>query len=219
MNYYIVVEGRTEKTVYREWISHLNPSLIYVESVEQIRSNNYYIVSGFGYPSYFNTIESAIKDVNELGIVDELIIAVDSGEMNFEEKYAEISDFISLLYCRTRIRILIQHFCFEVWALGNRIIIRRNTSDAKLREYLRYFNIRIQDPELLPAYPWDSLNREKFAAKYLRIIINDRYAGITYNKNNPKQLLSKGYLDQVCNRHLETSHIASFSKFLRIFEE
>ena len=50
-------------------------------------------------------------------------------------------------------QIIIQHFCLETWALGNRVIITRNPISASIREYRKYFDVLVDDPELLPGYP------------------------------------------------------------------
>jgi hypothetical protein len=48
------------------------------------------LISGNGYPNYLNVIENAIKDVNSLGNFDSLVIAVDSEDKAYQDKYDEI---------------------------------------------------------------------------------------------------------------------------------
>jgi hypothetical protein len=38
MNFYVVVEGRVEKDVYRSWIPLVNPELTYVEDFSKINN-------------------------------------------------------------------------------------------------------------------------------------------------------------------------------------
>ena len=219
MNIFVVVEGDVgEKEVYRSWIPYVNPNLVYVNRMSDINFNNFFIISGGGYPNYYNVIDSAIDDVNGLNNIDKLVISVDSEDMNYDEKLQEIQEFIVTKSCKASIYIIIQHFCLETWALGNRIIIKDNPEDSKLREYKKYFNVRKEDPEYLPGYSLEELNRAQFAAKYLRKAMNDRYRNLTYSKGIPDALLNQRYFDQVRKRCEEINHIQSFNDFLSVFQ-
>jgi len=133
MNYYIVVEGqKVEPLVYNKWISYLNPRLKPISNISEFYKDNYYIFPGNGYPSYFETINDAIQDVLNNPIIDYLVIAIDSEDMTFEEKYQEMQDFVADYIDKINITIIVQHFCIETWALGNRLIIRRNPENAQL---------------------------------------------------------------------------------------
>ncbi len=216
MNLYVIVEGeQTERKVYRRWIQYLNPYLRYVDNVANIINNNYVIYAGCGYPSYFDVIGAGIEDVNEHGKIDKLVIAVDSEDMSYEEKYHEIESFLSGRACAAQIHIVVQHFCLETWALGNRVIVKKNPRSEKLREYLRFFDVVKHDPELLPAYKPEKLNRAQFSVKYLKAIVNERNAKLTYSKNDPKVLLNQKFFKRIRNRFETTGHIASFDSFLR----
>ena len=74
MNIYVVVEGLTERIIYPTWIKLLNPNLNYVLSLSDISENDFSIITGGGYPSYFNVIESAIEDSNNHGAIDRLVV-------------------------------------------------------------------------------------------------------------------------------------------------
>lgn len=216
MNIYIVTEGKAEKIVFKHWIAKINPSLSCIERLDDLSNNNYYIISGNGYPNYFDIIEDAIQDVNQLSF-ERLVVSLDSEEMTRQEKYDEVEEFISQKYCVADIRIVVQHFCFETWALGNRKLIRANHSLPKLGEYKSFFNVKINDPELLPGKPDEGLNRSQLAGKYLRLAINDRNRNLTYTKGNPKFLVHPTYFTEVKSRLTGTGHIASFEDFLRAF--
>jgi hypothetical protein len=155
----------------------------------------FYLISGNGYPNYLNIIENAIEDVNNLKNFDFLIVAVDSEDKTYQEKYNravrkhqfpnslgngfniktaefaailrqirqtcertgrlsnksnEIKEVIDNKLIHAESRIIIQHFCLETWALGNRIACRKNTTDVMLLEYKRVHDVRNDDPELLP---------------------------------------------------------------------
>ena len=217
MNLYVVVEGECEKTIYAKWIPLVNPTLTQVADLSGLVKDNFFIVSGGGFPRYYSVIENAIADINEANNIDRLVIAIDSEDQDYEEKYNEVMEFVSQFGCEKQIFFVVQHFCLEAWALGNRTMLRRNTSNPRLREYLRCFDVTKADPELLPPYPLDDLNRAQFAERYLRTMINDRYTSLTYSKRNPTILAQSGYFLQVKNRFLETNHLRSFKGFLDAF--
>jgi hypothetical protein len=218
MNIYVVVEGMVgERKVYQHWIPLVNPSLSYVPHISDIEHDHFSIIAGGGYPQYYDVVENAIADVNDYGNIDRLVIVVDSEEMGYDEKHAEVKERVSRLRCVAAICIVIQHFCLEAWALGNRVIIRPNPHCPRLREYKRFYNVRVDDPELLPAYPPEELNRAQFAAKYLRRALNDKYRNLTYTKSNPGALLHYKYLERLEQRLEQTGHIPSFDGFLTAF--
>lgn len=68
MNLYFMVEGITERKVYPQWISYLLPHLSRVNQASDARENNYYLISGGGFPSILNDhLANSIEEVN-LGI-------------------------------------------------------------------------------------------------------------------------------------------------------
>lgn len=218
MNYYIVVEGNCEEKVYKKWIPIINPSLVHVSYLPDLKHNNFLIVSGGGYPHYYDEIiPHAIADANSIKTIDRLVIAVDSENFTYEEKRKEIIKQISKFKCRVRIRVIVQHFCLETWGLANRALPRRNTSNITVNKYYGIFNIIINDPELLPPLPNEGLNRSQFAGRYLHLLVNDRYPGLTYSKSNPYIIADRKYFNQIKNRHLELHHINSFDDFIKAF--
>jgi len=217
MNLYVVTEGKVESIVYRHWIPFVNPHISQALTLNEIDNNKFYLISGMGYPYYLNIIADAILDVNNIRKFDRLVISIDSEDMTRQEKYDEIKVFISNKPCTAEVRIVVQHFCFETWALGNRRVIRPKPVSSKLREYKHFFDVRNRDPELLPHKPDESLNRAQFAERYLRLALNDKFRNLTYTKNNPQAVMHNKYFDQVKNRFHDTGHIASFDDFLQAF--
>ncbi len=218
MNIYLVVEGRVgEKQVYAHWVPLVNPSLTVVHSLADVTSNNLVIYSGNGYPQYFDIIKAGVSDVASNSHIDRLVVAVDSEDMSYAGKRAEVNNFISSLRTSVDYRIIVQHFCLETWALGNQAIVTRNPRDQKLREYRRYYDILRSDPELLPEYPPQHLNRSQFAMLYLKKILNEKYRKLTYTKSNPSALLHEKYFQRVKARLTTTGHISSFDDFLAAF--
>lgn len=218
MNIYVVVEGnRTEREVYQYWIPYVNPNLKQIDNVADFDDNHFIIYGGGGYPNYFEIIENAIEDINTYRNIQRLVIAIDSEEMSFEDKYAEVKQFVEPQLCRAEIRIVVQHFCFETWALGNRKIIGRSIRTEKLSEYTQYYNVTTDDPELLPAYSKEGLGRVRFALKYLNLALHEQYNSLSYSKRKPHALCNPAYFAQVKTRATMTDHIQSFHAFLDAF--
>lgn len=219
MNIYIVCEGDIgERHVYESWVPMVNPALTFVDNLFSITANNFSIIVGGGFPNYFEVIEHAIDDVNNYGNIDRVVIAVDSENQSFQEKHDEIAAFLQQKHCNCDTKIVIQHFCLEAWALGNKRVGPRNPKLAKLIDYKKCFNVLDRDPELLPPYPPEFLNRAQFAEKYLRAMLLDKHRNLTYSKRNPKALLHKSYFAELNLRLNTTGHIASFAAFLSAFK-
>lgn len=227
MNIYIVVEGDVgEKELYKHWIPYINNQLTYSATLSEVSNNNFYITSGGGYPNIFEIIEDGIKDMYQLTdntgnrLFQRFVVVIDSENCSFKQRYTELENFIlSKLNARSTIdfKIIIQHFCMETWALANRKIVSNNIHSPELLKYKNLFNVAINDPEQLPDLVDEELNRSQFAAKYLRLLLNNKFRNTSYSKSSPKSLLPKTYFDQVVKRHQETSHISSFSSFLSSF--
>jgi len=216
MNIYIVTEGICEKKVYINWIPLINTKLVYVEKLPEIKNNNFIIYSGQGYPQYYDLIDGAIEDINNSGNIDRLVICIDSEELSYNEKYEEISEYIKDKKCIAEIKIIIQFFCFETWALGNKKIGPHKPKTIIVKKYKEYFNVLDDDPELLPGYPPEKLNRSQFSNAYLRKLINEK-GHFSYNKGNPNYVKHPNFYKEVKKRHIETKHIMSFKFFLEAF--
>jgi hypothetical protein len=217
MNIYLVVEGRVgEKRIYGFWVPLVNPALKIISNMEDVTQNCVYIISGDG-SNYFDIISDGIEDVQTSGLFDRLVIAIDSEDMSYDEKKAEIKTFVDSHNRHIDYRIIVQHFCLETWALGNRVIITRHPISASIREYRKHFDVLVNDPELLLGYPKEDLNRAQFAEKYLRAVLNEKYRNLSYSKRNPQALLNVKYYERVRSRYFNTGHIASFNDFLEAF--
>ena len=129
--FYLVVEGDGEKKVYEHWVPLINPSLSVVESLNEVQQNNLLINSGGGYPNYFEVIKNGVEDVATNEQLDRLVIAIDSEEMTYEEKWREIDEFVKKRGKSLDCKIIVQHFCLETWALGNKAIASRNPKDIQ----------------------------------------------------------------------------------------
>jgi len=217
LNIYLIVEGAGDKRVYAHWVPLVNPALTVVNHLTDVNANNIVITSGHGFPQYFDIIRRGILDVQANPHIDRLVIAIDSEDKSYSDKRKEIEDYVTSLSIQVNYRIIIQHFCLEAWALGNKIIVPRRPQGDKLRRYRQVFDILCNDPELLPPYPPQELNRSQFATQYLRALVNEKYNGLTYTKSNPVVLLHDHYYQRVKDRFQTTGHIHSFKDFLSAF--
>lgn len=225
MNCYVVVEGRVvEKAVYQKWIPLVNGSLSYVEHPSLVTQDNFLIVSGNGYPNYLQVIEDALLDVRDCkdavgnALFDRLVICVDSEDMTCADKFNEIDDFVkSTKISISDYRIVVQHFCFETWALGNRRIGARNPKNPKLVKYKKLHDVMYLDPEELPSLPEDRLNRSQFAEVYLRLMLNDKNKNISYSKSKPDAVVHEKFFSEIKSRKAQTGHIQNFQAFLDAF--
>ena len=215
MNIYIVVEGVAEKKTYPSWINILKPELTQVFTLDEVVENNFYLISGNGFPNYYDYIADAINTINSTQIFDKLIVSVDSEEQSKQEKYDEVSAFINDKPCSAEIRLIIQHFCFEAWLLGNRRVGPRNPKTQELKKYKNYYDVFNEDPEQLPRYPEKSLNRAQFAFLYLKRMLKEKR--MNYSKGSTKVICHPRYFEEMQIRHSNTSHIDSFAGILEAF--
>jgi hypothetical protein len=188
-----------------------------INDISDTRDNAYYLISGYGYPNYFKIIDSAIQDINDSGNFDCLVVAVDSEDKTYQEKYDEINDYVDGKLIAAELKIIVQHFCIETWALGNRQACRKNTSDKTLLEYKSVHDVRIADPELLPKYK--DMNRAQFAFSYLKCMVHDFYPGASYTKSRPEAVLDEYYFVQIKKRCETTPHVQSFKAFMDTFSK
>lgn len=217
MNVYVVVEGVTEFIVYPHWINQINESLIRVTHPTLVTNNNYYLISGHGYPQMKDIIKAAVLDTNSIEDFDRLVIAIDSEDFEADIRKKEFESLIHGLNPRVEVKFISQHFCFETWALGNLKIAPRNPKSVELKEYKKLFDVTINDPQKLPANDLLDLNRSQFAFQYLKKLINDKGKNLSYQKNNPILVTHEKFFLEVKNRMLSTPHIRYFQTFLDAF--
>lgn len=214
MNLYFLVEGRrTERKVYPMWLSVLQPALLKVNYASDVQNNNYYLISGQGYPSIFKHLENAIAEVNEIGKYDYLVLCLDAEETSKEVRKKEILEYMeerNLKLQKAELVVIVQNPCFETWFLGNRRIFKRNPQSTTLNQYINFYDVRKDDPELMPCYQENT--RAQFHHAYLREIFFER--NIIYTKQNPGNVGEEAFLKELISRNKETGHISSFNDFL-----
>lgn len=153
---------------------------------QRCNKNNFYLISGEGYPSLLHHLKNAVEEVNEIGNYDFLIVCLDAEETSIEERKATIIDFLkreNLQLKQGKLIIIVQNPCFETWFLGNRKIFKRNPQSTVLQRLIQFYNVQTNDPELM-----SSRNKEQTKAQfhhdYLKEIFTER--NITYTKRIPE---------------------------------
>ncbi len=221
-----MVEGEVgERKLYEKWIPFVNKDFSYAQTINQVVTNNFFIQIGGGFPNYFRVINDAItdvrelKDTNGLPLFDRLVIVIDSEDYTFSQKMQEIENYVTSKIGDSYLdyKVIIQHFCLETWGLANRKIITSNIQNVELLKYKKIFDLALNDPENLPDLLDEDLNRAQFASKYLRLLLNNKFRNLSYNKSDPGPLLNQKYYTEVLNRHLNEKHIPSFVNFLGAF--
>ena len=223
MNLYFLVEGkRTEKKIYPNWLSILLPEITRVGFFDDVDSHNYKLFSGDGFPHLLhNHLKASIEDVNESGNYDYLIICLDSDDSTVNERIEEIKDFMDIhkikLENHTQLRIIVQQKCIESWLLGNRKVFKKNPQSESLTELIQFFDVSLNDPELMnkPENFVGSIADYHFG--YLRDMLETR--NISYTKRQPRDVIEKHYLDELIQRTEETNHLKTFQYFIEFCKE
>lgn len=222
MNLLVLVEGESaSRRIYKTWIPYVNKKLVYINGLDEYSENNFYVLAGKGQPGIMNIVEQAVLDANSIEKIDRLVIAMDSENLGQHERYLEVRNRVDRIGCNKEVRYIIQHFCLETWLLAHDGIHRRRPSTEDAVAYRKYFDLRKNDPELLPGYPENNWLRAQFAYQYLRAAMADvNYSTsrrITYSKFNPGGVIQEPYFRNITRRMNSKVHIQSFNQFHNAF--
>ncbi|BAY97969.1 hypothetical protein NIES37_19170 [Tolypothrix tenuis PCC 7101] len=217
MNLYFLVEGkRTERKVYPAWLAYLLPEIKQVKNYDEVEKNNYYLFSAEGYPSIiYEHLPNAIADVQEQGNYNYLVVCLDVDENTVGEIQNEIYEFLAsekIKLGNIELIIIVQNRCFETWFLGNRNIYSRQPQDRPLLDFVRYYDVSVNCPELMGKYP-DFNTHAQFHTAYLKELFKAK--NINYSKKNPGDVLKPYYVEQLLKRIKEQKqHLPSFQTFI-----
>lgn len=223
MNLYFLVEGkRTEKKIYPKWLSILLPELTKVGFFDDVVSHNYKLFSGDGFPHLLhNHLKSSIEDVNDSGNYDYFIICLDSDDSTVNERIEEIEKFMDehkvKLKKQTQLKIIVQQKCIESWLLGNRKIFKKNPQSENLLESIQFFDVSLNDPELMTKPESFVGSTADYHFGYLRDMLETR--NVSYTKRHPRDVVEKHYLEELIHRSEETDHLKTFQYFIEFCKE
>jgi hypothetical protein len=221
MNIYFLVEGNsTEKKIYPKWLEYLIPNLVEVKYHDQVQNNNYYLISGGGYPRIlYDGLENAIDKILEVPRYDYLVLCVDADEESVQERIQYIREFISnkeINLGKTKVEIIVQNRCIETWLLGNKKIFdSRQPLDLPLASYVNYYDVSQHNPEEMGKY--EMRNHADFHYEYLREVFSSR--NTTYSKKKPNDAKEKYYFEELQKRvRDQPEDLKTFQFFLEFCE-
>ncbi|MEM7656277.1 MAG: hypothetical protein AAF399_09135 [Bacteroidota bacterium] len=194
----------------------LIPQLSRAETPFEAQHNQYYVFSGGGYPSLLHVhLPNTIRDINEIGTFQYLVICLDADEVSVAERKQEVLDHIQEtkvpLNPSTQPVVIVQNRCFETWFLGNRKLFKRNPESPRLRSFINYFDVSRQDPEKMGAFTFDYHSPFHFA--YLKELFSERK--VAYTKRDPRAVMEHAFLQELIFRHTETKQLDTFDDFLQ----
>ena len=223
MNLYFLVEGKTERKVYPQWLEHLLlVDFSRINNASQANKSNYYLISVGGYPSILdNHLRSSVDEVNEQGNYDWLILVIDADDMTAQAKIAEVEQFIQaeniVINSSCHLHIITQKCCMETWFLGNSTVYPRNSDNADFINHSKFYDISQQDPELMTKPDWfNNGSISIYHEAYLRKMLAEK--NIRYSKANPNEVGEKHYLEQLQKRVEETNHLSSLRSLFNFCE-
>jgi hypothetical protein len=240
VNLLFLVEGeKTEPKIYKAWLSHFFPDLIFVDKPEEMTTNSCRIIPGNGYPNMVSTprvyggisrLEACLLDIKNYQNVDCFFICVDSEEETYQSRFDEIKSRLEEFQDKlgiqqtqeTKFHIIVQHCCIETWALGNAEIpnecLSQNCS-PDLAIFQAHYDVLVDDPEQMLGCPlgYAYSTKARFHGSYLKEYLKE--FGLSYSKKNPKVAEEKKYLDALMKRCTSTHHLSSLRYLLDIWKQ
>ncbi|MCK5742130.1 MAG: hypothetical protein KAH48_07925 [Chlorobi bacterium] len=229
MNIYFLVEGN-EKSIFPEWFKTLLPGYTQISHPADADANNFYIISGGGYPSLLDDVlDGAIDDINQFGKYSRLIICIDSDESTVLERRNEVIEKIEektiALNDNCKPEIVVENRCFETWMLGNKDYYKKSLDNEKFETYQKHYNVSKSDPELMvvPTFELKYKSIGKFHKNYLKLMIAN-YMELLGRKHKigkyPKITQTPEYLSGIISRtNSEKDHLNSFRYFREILNK
>lgn len=220
---YFLVEGSsTEMDVYPSWINHTIPELHIYKRIEQRKDfiqseDSCYFISGYGYPSIINHIEKSAKDIVDFPDLTHFIVILDCDEDTVELRTTIIKQEIEKhpIFKSVNTTILIQNRCIETLFLGNKKIITRKPQNKKFSEYLAYYDVTQNCPEMMGKK--DEHVHAHFHEKYLKLAFKER--GLNYSKTAPGEVSAPYYLNEIKQSVYANSHLPTIKPFFDLLQD
>lgn len=222
MNIYFLVEGKTEQKVYPQWLSHLIPTLSRVNFAQDAEKNNYYLISGLGYPRLLDAeLANSVLEINECANYDYLVLVIDTDDMSEQEKVDEILQFINTndiaLNSSCQLHIIAQTSCMETWFLGNQKAYKKSVGKhSAFYPHAKFYDVSQQDPQAMNKPDGFCGSTSVYHETYLRKMLAEK--NIRYSKSNPKEVDKAHYLEQLKKRVSDTQHLISLKNFFNFCE-
>jgi len=222
MNIYFLVEGkRTERKVYPAWLKFLIPELTRVNSYDEVQENNYYLFSGQGFPSLLDThLPKCLEEIEEMGNYDYIVVCLDGDDEGVEKQKEIVKTYFEKatkqVSITAQLEVIVQNKCIETWFLGNSKIFKQNPISKELAEYIRFYDLKENDPELMEKPASYKASTASFHGKYLNLIFQER--NIKYSKVRPGEVLQEYFLAEIQARAKATGHLQSFQNLVDFCE-
>ena len=220
MNFYIVVEGYTEKSVYSAWLSIIASAYEKIDNAWDVGENKYYLFCAGGIPYIFKHVKNAVLDINSINSkggarYDYLLVCLDTEEESRDYILGRINDELQSNHVALQdaeLMVFEHKVCMETWFLGNQKVFKDNPEGLEYRDFVRFYNVGISNPEeMVNMNPDKFPTTAKFHLKYLKKMLEERQ--MTYTKTNTKEIQKDDYLRQLIKRYEETGHIATFGSW------
>lgn len=216
MKLYFLVEGvSSEMTVYPQWIKLFLPEIPTFKKYSDFvnAQNGIFFISGEGYPSIHNHLENSIKDINKIGGIDYFFVILDCDESSVDIRTNEIQSIILQhpLPQKTDLTIIIQKRCFETILLSNSTAIPHQPTNNEVIEYMRYYDVHNNNPELMGNYKAD-FTHSQFHAKYAIHALREKRIG--YSKSNCSGVANTDYFEKVISKMNRKNHMQSLKPLI-----
>jgi hypothetical protein len=110
-----------------------------------------------------------------------------------------------LVYC-------LQDACIETWFLGNRTVFKRNPGNKTLSEFIQFYDVYRDDPELMYKPPKYNGERQQFHKHYWKLIARERR--MRYRETSPGATASVAFLESLQSRVKDSRHLPALTRFL-----
>jgi len=226
MNLYFLIEGeKTEKELYLHWLNYLLPNFTKAESISKVNTFNFLMISGGGIPSIYNHTVNAVKDICSNPKFDKLIVCLDGEEIGSTRRRNQLLDYLIkekvALPQSCQLEIVVQDVCIETWFLGISSLIKQNPTNTNLVTYMRHYNVKNQDPELLPNLNNSSVfnTKAQFHVDYFKAILKEHNdPKLVYSKRNPSVVLEHDFITELQKRTTSTNHLGNLKRFFELIE-
>ena len=227
MNLYFLVEGnKTEYLFYPKLIKHFLPYYSQIYSNEDFSQNNFLVFRGGGNPSVFTKMENALADILDHNKrlperkIDYFFIVIDSDKYySYDSAHQSINSRIqkhqsTINEAKIQFVPIIQRECIESWFLGNPYIFP-GTIDVELKKFVDYFDVRINDPELLRS-PTKDYTHGQYVQQYLQQVGFSN--GWIYTKSKIDAVSTDDCIEAILHRGESLNQLHNFVNLIDILK-
>lgn len=218
MNYYFLLEDeKSFLKVLPSWLESLDFGCKRVADIMSVEENNYILQSGQGVTQLitkvlYDTIDTILQ---RPGKIDKLVVIVDAENERVVDRKNQVVDKVLKGYGEDlpfEVVVIVCNCCFETWLLGcNGLYPQEVSMESDFFRYYSYYNIEVNDPELMEIPCGVRGTKAKYHFQYLHTLF--LYKKIRFNKKKPDFVKRKEYLDGIVNRIMGSSQLCSFKEF------